>query len=307
MIRLKTLARHARTDLTDLLHGASLDADLTNVFNPSLAEHAGVALIAFRAESYAGERPFRSYVAIFGDGNTRLIDLTAANFEYGVTRVADPKLVTLDGCVYATFNTGYTHTGENQIYIQQVFPNVLSPQRCVYDGRMRIEKNWGFLQTTAGELKALYSLMPLNLLSHVAGELGGQDDLHFRSRTFSHLPARFPRVHIGSQPQPIGHNRFVVAANQQIPLRGLRKKLYVGRVAELDIHPSALLTRISPVRLIHSYRDSLPGRPRHNPNLISATYFSGLEAREGSYLLSYGINDLRFGIAEVPTTHAWTS
>ena len=38
---------------------------------------------------------------------------------------------------------------------------------------------------------------------------------------------------------------------------------------------------------------------KHNPNLLSCTYYSGLVANDTTALISYGINDLDFSFAEV--------
>ena len=60
-------------------------------------------------------------------------------------------------------------------------------------------------------------------------------------------------------------------------------------------------------RLIHSFRASLPPRRRHNPNLISATYFAGITPYEGDLLLGYGINDLAFSMVQVQEEQLWPS
>jgi hypothetical protein len=39
--------------------------------------------------------------------------------------------------------------------------------------------------------------------------------------------------------------------------------------------------------------------PKHNPHLMSCTYFSGLSVHDDVALLAYGINDVRCGFSEV--------
>ena len=49
--------------------------------------------------------------------------------------------------------------------------------------------------------------------------------------------------------------------------------------------------------MVHS-RDSVQGSGvKHNSNLLSCTYFSGLQASDSGITLGYGINDVDFGFS----------
>ncbi|MGX1701065.1 hypothetical protein [Microbacterium sp. NPDC055357] len=278
---------------------------LSNVFNASTAQHGGSTYVAFRAEATPGERPFRAYVAEYGDdGERALIDLTDLAAEHGIAKTADPKLVILFGELYATYNTGNVHSGTNDILLQRLTPHVGPPQRCLYADRRMVEKNWGFVELPDGSLGALYSLAPTIILRHVAGEPGSSGPLTFAAGSRQAPAGRFPRLHIGSQPFARSATTVLVAANQQRPLPGLPRKIYFGRLAEVDV-VSGRLARLSRRGLIHSWRAMLPQRTRHNPGLFSATYFSGLGIEGDQLTLAYGINDLSVGVARMPEDLAW--
>jgi hypothetical protein len=49
--------------------------------------------------------------------------------------------------------------------------------------------------------------------------------------------------------------------------------------------------------MVHSPESLLGSAVRHNDNLFSCTYFSGLQASEAGVALGYGINDVEFGFS----------
>jgi hypothetical protein len=301
-----TLERYTQSSDLSALRETAADHGLTNVFNASLASYNGSTFVAFRAESTPGERPFRAYVSSYLDGRlTSLVDLTVITAAHGIGKTADPKLVTLNSELFVTFNTGNVHEGQNDIFIQRVAPTVGVPQRCVVEQRRPVEKNWGFFSLPDGSIGVLYSLAPAKVLRMVAGTLGGEGHLEFSVQSEeSAVPHRFPRLHMGSQPMVISGTTALIAANQQRPIPGLPRKIYFGRMAEFDLQ-AGQLRRLSRRGLLHSWRTALPQRKRHNPGLFSATYFAGLEKSNEDILLSYGVNDLAFGIARVPEQLLW--
>ncbi|MFK4834569.1 hypothetical protein ACI3KY_02445 [Microbacterium sp. ZW T2_14] len=302
-----TLERFTRRSENAALEATSKTHGLTNVFNASLALFGGSTFMAFRAESFPGERPFRAFVAEYADGReVALVDITAAATPgRDIAKTADPKLVELGGMLYVTYNTGNVHVGQNDIFLQRIAPTPGPPQRCVLEGRRPVEKNWGFFSLPDGSVGVVYSLAPAKVLELIAGTPGGEEDLVFAPRTEeSDLPHRFPRLHIGSQPLIVSGTRAIIAANQQRPIPGIPRKIYFGRLAEFDL-ATGRLTRLSRRGLLHSWRHALPQRTRHNPGLLSATYFAGLARTDAGLLLSYGVNDTAFGIARVPEDVAW--
>lgn len=276
-----------------------------NVFNPSVVVVDGTWHLAYRAQSRPGEKPFRAFYAQGGpDGFGTPVDLSEVAAAAGLAPTADPKLFTLDGEVYATFNTGYTAGTNNEICVMRLTPEVGPPQRCLLADRQFVEKNWAFFRGGDGVLHAIYTLRPLVLLRLTAGDVGTSDDLKFeRVVPDASGGPRLPDLTIGTQlsfadPQTaylIGHQKVVIG----------RKRAYLGRPVRVDLSEGRFAVRAGDARLIHSYRALVPPRDRHNPNLISATYFSGLVAREDRFLLGYGINDLTYSFAELPVEALW--
>lgn len=298
------LAPHTDPHLAAMLQQAAAENGISNVFNPSVGFSGATTIVSFRGESVPHERPFRAFVLVSTPGSPiRLVDLTAHNSEASLAKAADPKLFTYGTDVYATFNTGNVHHGQNDIYIQQVYPEVGPLQRCVLATRRPVEKNWGFFEHPNGHLAAIYSLQPLELIHLVSGELGVNDELTFESSNPVTTAGRFPRVHIGSQPTMISPTSALIAANQQRPIPGLPRKIYFGRLASVDFTTDTVT--LSRRGLIHSWRSMAPQRLRHNPGLLSATYFSGLSIVDESVVMSYGINDKDFGFARMPYDALW--
>jgi hypothetical protein len=281
-------------------------AGLTNVFNPSVASLANTTYVTFRAAPRPGHKPFHGYLLrLEPNREAVLTDLAETAGDIELSKLADPKLVTLGTDVYVTFNTGTVHSGENDIYLQRVSPVPGLPQRCLYDGRRSVEKNWGFFQQPGGELRVLYALAPFTVLRLTRGELGVSETLRFEAERSSRIAGEFPHLHIGSQPLLDGHDRALVLANERvkIPPRNYRK-IYLGRLAELDL-ASGAVTRLSP-RLMHSWRSMVPPqRERHNPVLWSATYFSGLTRADDELLVGYGVNDKSYGVARIAEASIW--
>ena len=65
--------------------------------------------------------------------------------------------------------------------------------------------------------------------------------------------------------------------------------------------------------LLHRWRDAVvPAQERHNPNLWTATYFSGLLRTATGWVATYGVNDVAAHAAPLPelgppaTRHAAT-
>jgi len=61
--------------------------------------------------------------------------------------------------------------------------------------------------------------------------------------------------------------------------------------AQKKIHPEKYW-------LIHSWKSLLGAKIKHNTNLFSCTYFSGLQASKDCIRLGYGINDVGFGFSK---------
>jgi hypothetical protein len=300
-MRITRLAATGLPDLEASLSAIAAQHGLTNVFNPSPIVDGGTTHIAFRAESTPGERPFRAYYARFVDGvATEFVELSTVREEFDLLRVADPKLVKLGDEVYATFNSGHVHGAQNDIFLQRVYPTLGRPQRCRFPGRARIEKNWGFFLTPAGKLAVLYLLSPLKILELVDGEPGGGGDLTFDEPGYLASGKHFPSIHIGSQPLSLPDGRLLVMANRVFPVKVIGR-FYAGRLIIVD-PASRSIDWLGDAFFIHRYGDMLPlPRTKPNPSLLACTYFSGLTVADDELIAAYGINDLSFGIARIPT------
>lgn len=277
---------------------------IVEVFNPSIVVRGSSTHIAFRGALRQGERPYRAFYGVDnGDGIVDIQDLTEFANRLGVRRVADPKLVELQDEVYVSWNTGWVASGENEIYLQRLTPSLSDPQRCVFDGRNRIEKNWAFFER-GGDLQVLYSVAPLHILS-LAGKFGKDEDLVFRSTTRESVAKVGQRFSIGTQLLRVDSNTFQLIIHDKL-LRIRNHRAYVGRLAQLDLSGKPKIT-FGTRALVHSWRSMLPQvRPnKGNPHLIFATYFSGISSVEGQLLLSYGVNDVDYGFAHADPASLW--
>lgn len=269
-----------------------------HAFNPSVRAH-GVDIVVAARVSDAATGPVRASFATIGSSRTdptpdRVQDLTRIGAVNGIEPVADPKLFSYRGAVWATFNTGYVASG-NAIYIMQVFPEVGRPVRCEAPDRQIIEKNWGFFEGPDGELRAIYLLNPLTVLSF--GVLSKESDTKVVvGRVVSRLPNEScAGLTIGTQPVEFDGSLMLIA-HERVGAR--RWRGYFGRVVRFDRRVGRGI--VGRPRLIHDRRTMLGTSPRRNKHLWFATYFSGLELIDGVPTVTYGINDQRSGAAALP-------
>lgn len=305
MFGLARLAPLPRVPLEHGLRSAAARLGHRNVFNVSVLFHNDVVHVAYRALPRGGAKPFHAFYGVADPERPeswRITSLTEQAAAYGVAPTADPKLFALDTQTYATFNTGYSPV-QNEIYLMRVAPRMTAPQKCVLArGRQRVEKNWAFFRRDDGPLAAIYQLSPYTELSLASGEVGAGGDLVFERNSAGSAP-HADGLTIGSA-VVLDHDRMLLVAHEKI--RVGPKRAYVGRMVEIRGAGSATpQVRVSSRRLIHSYRACLPPRRRHNPNLISATYFAGLTPYQGAWLVGYGINDMDFSLAKVEEEQLW--
>ena len=304
-MKVQQLCRHPAGWFASALQALADAGRYSNVFNPSLARFDGRWHLAFRAEAHPGEKPFRAlYTNAAGDRFSPPLDLSEALAHKGLPRVADPKLVTLGDRLYLTFNTGHLAGASNALYLMQVWPTVGVPQRCEVEGRQTVEKNWAFYLDRQGNLSVIYSLSPLVRLRHTGGALGSADVLFFERAASTDSDGK--GLSIGTQMTFANATTAYLVAHEKPGVFG--KRGYVGRLVRLtfDDHAEAAIS-LGRARLIHSYRKLIPEKKRHNPNLLWAVYFAGAVLDDNSEMLSlsYGINDVEFGFAELPLAQLW--
>jgi hypothetical protein len=284
------------------VRGFLRDLDLRNVFNPSVAVWQSQVHVTFRAFGEAGTKPFDAFYARRSvDGSWSCESLTASAVTWGVQTVADPKLFTTPDGVFATFNTGTPASGKNGLYVMKLWPEIAAPRPCELEGRFRIEKNWAFFQGPLG-MSAVYSLAPVVILDLQSPDVG-DGPLVFRRREVegaegeaSHMNKRLT---LGTQPLVTANGRLLMVGHEKFWIG--RRRGYAGRPVSLTgLDTGRPRVTVGRRRLVHTVRDALPrARPAHNPNLLSATYFAGLAVEASEYVLSYGVNDVSFGVANV--------
>jgi hypothetical protein len=299
------LCRHPASWFASALHALAEAGRYSNVFNPSLARFDGRWHLAFRAEAHPGEKPFRAlYTNTTGDRFSPPLDLSEALAHESFPRIADPKLVALGEHLYLTFNTGHLAAAANSLYLMRVWPTVGVPQRCEIEERQTVEKNWAFYLNQQGDLSVIYSLAPLVRLRHLGGVLGSADALVFERAALKESSCK--GLSIGTQMTFADARTAYLVAHEKPGLFG--KRGYVGRLVRLTFDQQGeSAIAVSGTRLIHSYRKLIPAKNRHNPNLLWATYFAGavLDDNREILSLSYGINDVEFGFAELPLAQVW--
>lgn len=304
-MNVQQLCRHPAGWFASALQALAEAGRYSNVFNPSLARFDGRWHLAFRAEAHPGEKPFRAlYTNAAGDRFSPPLDLSATLAHEGFPRVADPKLVAIGDHLYLTFNTGHLEGASNALYLMRVWPAVGVPQRCEVEGRQTVEKNWAFYLDGQGTLSVIYSLSPLVRLRHAGGVLGSSDVLVFERVSSTECSSK--GLSIGTQMTFADARTAYLVAHEKPSLFGRRG--YIGRLVRLtfDEHGAPAID-VGAARLIHSYRKLFAPKKRHNPNLLWATYFAGAVLDDNGEILSlsYGINDVEFGFAELSLAHLW--
>jgi len=262
-------------------HHCSIEyAGLSNVFNPSFSNDGRV--VAFRAIPDGDDR-LNSYISV----NGVLHNLSSKAISYGCLQFIDPKVFTIRGEHYVTFNSGHVSDG-NDIFVMKVSPDIEEPVKVTYRRRQWQERNWAFFEED-GEVYALYGLNPLKTLRRINAN-GSWDFDDYRIGDSSH------DLSIGTQLAQYGKQYYFVAHQKQL-VKG--KKLYLGRAACFDFQAMS----ISLGKWLAHSPESLEGSPvKHNGNLFSCTYFSGIQVNDGEVLLGYGVNDVCYGFSRHMTS-----
>lgn len=296
--------KNYQTSTTHQLSTQLMALGLSNLFNPSIAFLDRLTVVAFRAiDKSSKSQNIEAFVALFTESNTclDLFSLSEYAYQRGIAKAADPKLFKRkhDGSVWLTFNTGYVQSG-NELYVMQIYPHLEEPRRCLLPTRMKIEKNWAFF-FDGDQLNAYYSISPLKI---IGGEslIGNSKTITFREIYSSDEHSLAAPLSIGTQAVelPNGHG---LIGHRKIHMFG--KRLYYGVPVGIRNVDGKYMTERSNRQLIHNYTSLLGSRDKHNKNLISCTYFSGLDFVGDQIVLGYGINDVSFGLAMLNPIQLW--
>ena len=80
----------------------------------------------------------------------------------------------------------------------------------------------------------------------------------------------------------------------------LRKKIYLGKCCAFNFEN--LEMEAGKFWWVHSLKSMFGSRIKHNTNLLSCTYFSGIQISGNMISLGYGVNDIGYGFS----THNFT-
>jgi hypothetical protein len=291
-MKIACLADGVQSSLSTQLKSVAEESGIRGVFNPSLRSRDGLRVIAFRGFLQGADKEVRAWLLkTDAVGSTcQLIDLTTYFKRFGVGPTADPKLFALEGEIFLTFNTGWAAT-ENRLFISQVTPELGEPLECIYQDRQSVEKNWAFFGSQT-EPRALYSLNTGLILQ---GHLNQQkNQIEFEAWKYAQFPKAARNLSIGTQFLENGREMYFIA-HRKLSLLG--KRMYVGLPLSLDVGASELRIVRGSRYLIHSVSSLFGSRVKLNKNLISCTYFSGIDEVDGKIILSYGVNDTAYGFA----------
>jgi len=273
---------------------------LTNIFNPSFENWQSLWYIAFRAIANAGG-PIRSYLLVYEEmgQQTRLIDLTERYAQDGIASVADPKLFCFNDELWLTFNTGW-HPAQNELYIARLVPELGAPLRCAYSGRQAIEKNWAFYGS-GDSLYAIYALQGGCVLKAVS-VFSSTREVEFTPVGKVLERTNGEHYSIGTQLAWDGDKALLIAHRK---IHCLGRRLYLGRFVKIDFDDNDVYAEIRGGYLLHSFRALLGSRVKHNKNLLSCSYFSGLRITPDGVQVGYGINDVDFAFADIGKKAIW--
>jgi hypothetical protein len=276
-----------------------------NCFNPSLIFFGELVIIAFRAFNATKTKPFHAYLLFFNKINydVKVVNLSEQYCLHGIDNVADPKLTVLSDQVWITFNTGYSKK-ENNLFLAQVYPELNTPYLCKFAGRARVEKNWAFFIEN-GVLKAIYSICPVSILVEKRKDEINKT-INFDS---DYIEAIYPTqqewkyLTIGT-PAICKNNQLYLMAHERKYFLG--RRLYMGVPVRIKKVNHQYIRIDSKKRFVHSYWSLLGSLKKHNKNLWSCTYFSGLQIKEDDkVILGYGINDQKYSFKEVSVDKLW--
>lgn len=293
-------AKKYQNDYTDRLKAILKDTGLSNIFNPSLLHFGDNLIMTFRAIDDVNHGRIESFLLVIEDGfeGMSLVNLTIHAQQHGIPIAADPKLfLEHDKAIWLTFNTGYSKIG-NDIYVMRVFPQLEAPMKCIYPTRKKIEKNWAFF-FEEDNLFALYSVNPTVILrASNPSETDVAFSLHHHKHTSTDL-----KLTIGTQVFSLGDDELGLIAHRKITFLG--KRLYYGVPVKISKSGQGYQVNVCNVKIAHNFISLFGARKKHNKNLISCTYFSGVCSRGEEVLLGYGINDINYSFATLQKTDLW--
>lgn len=278
---------------------------LVNVFNPCFKDIDDRIFISFRAiDANDINEKILSYLYCYKkrEGTFEIKNLSAIAMRHEISVLADPKLVTLHDRLWLTFNSGWSKT-ENKIFIWDLDALEKPPLECQYGGRNVIEKNWAFYSSGSSNsnVKVLYAADTMQVLD--VEWLSDVNSVLITNRNPLYVPKKGLRGYtIGSQIiEHDGAQYFMV--HKKIIVR--KKRLYLGRLAKIVVTGDDRKIILSKHFFSHSFFSLFGAKKKHNKNLISCSYFSGLDIVNNEIIVSYGINDVDCNISNLGESIQW--
>ncbi len=257
---------------------------LRNVFNPSFHITENLKILTFRAIPMGDDR-LTSYVAV----QDRLINISDFCLPLDCLQLIDPRVFQLKDEIWVSFNSGYV-AGGNDIFVMKIYPQIEPPKKVIYRKRQDQERNWSFFSRN-NELYALYWASPLKILKLKAVSDNAWEFEDFfsedpnESSEFSDLTLGTQLTEFDGRYYFMGHRKYIVNG----------KKLYLGRSACLDFDKKTVM--FGKHWFAYSEQSLRGSSTRHNNNLFSCTYFSGIQINDGVVHIGYGINDVDYGFS----------
>lgn len=276
---------------------------LVRPFNPAIAALGDAQLLTVFRSAF-GRASTISTLTITEPSRgliTRTLNLSAHNRDFDIERTHDARLFWFGQDLYMTFNTGHpeSRSAQNSVFTQRVFPEVGEPLPLEIKPRQRVEKNILF-EEVSGSLVAHYGYRstPVSVITNLTGwsicpPTGNAVNVH-------ELDGRTPNARRGPRrtygqgtPWTPWGSSSVAIVNERTHWSGLRS--YQGR---LVVRRDAAVT-MQRGRLYHGAMSRLGSMRRRNKRLLHCTYFSGMTVFGGRLLVSYGINDSKFGVVDL--------
>ena len=212
---------------------------------------------------------------------------------------ADPRLYRLDGRLFVYWNSGWNPQPNFQ-FIAELDSDTLMPRGAARELRLAgarrpIEKNWTFFGDDP--VYALYSpmqqaILDVSLDSTPAVELRPR---HARPWDIGCFAWRYGELRGGAPPQRVGESYYAFCHTVYPTPLGYNYTAVVYRFsAAFPFRPTDAPLRA--LRLENPLGPDTLG-DRLNPHAGTVIYPCGAAHRDGTWLISYGINDARAAIA----------
>jgi hypothetical protein len=276
--------------LCDYVQSILNNLPIYDVFNPSFYLSDNVKVVSFRAvDKNDPDKELLSYLSV--DSDKLSIYNISKDWQAKLLspRLIDPKIFKVKDEIYVTFNSGREPI-YNKIFIMKVFPKLERPKRVMYKHRKNQERNWAFF-SEGGDIFALYWLNPLRILrlKEATDKRWIMED-YYREAENKSIPND---ITMGTQLEKID-DKYCFVGHRKVFLK--RKKIYLGKFGLFDFNNKNV--HFDKYWLSHSLKSLFGEDSNSNTNLLSCTYFSGIQNFGGHIKLGYGINDIDLGFSK---------